>query len=169
MKTNKLIIIVVFLILISACSFGIYRIYWCTIQGKCPHKISEEVENIKLTIYSPKRFYEKDETVILNVSIKNNRKEEARLYSTENKLALELWYRTKNGSVLLHEQHSELFDSFIGIEPGDEFEIEIHIPPEEQPENESGKICATIHVNNPGGWNGGYGFGTCLTYNNRPY
>ena len=169
MNSKRYLCLVILLVLGMTLCFGLYRVYWCTIQGKCPHKFSEEVENIKLTIYSPKRFYEQDETVILNVSIKNNRKEEARLYSTENKLALELWYRTKNGAVLWHEQHSELFDSFIGIEPGDEFEVEIHIPPEEQPENESGKICATIHVNNPGRWNGGYGFGTCLTYNNWTY
>jgi hypothetical protein len=157
------------LIFISACSFGIYRIYWCTIQGKCPHKISEEVDNIRLTIYSPKRFYEEDETVMLLVSIKNNRKEEARLYSLDDQPALELWYRTKNGDVLWHEQHPELSNSTISLDPGEVYEIEIRIPPEEQIENERGNICARILVNNPGGWNGGYGFGTCLTYNNWTY
>ncbi len=169
MKSKKLFILVMLLILIIACSFGVYRVFWCVLQGKCPQKISEEVDNIKLTIWSPKRFYEEDETVILLVSIKNKRREEARLYPSENQAALELTYNTKNGDVFWHEQHPEIVNNPIIINPGDVYELEIRIPPEEQLEVERGKLCTRIQVNYPGGLDGGYGFGTCLTYNNRPY
>jgi len=169
MKPKKLFILVILLILISACSFGVYRVYWCVLQGKCPQKISEEVDNIKLTIWSPKRFYEEDETVIILVSIKNKRREEARLYPSENQAALELTYNTNKGFVNWHEDHPEIANNAIIINPGDVYAHEIRIPPEEQLENEGGTLCAKIQVNYPGGWNGGYGINTCLSYNNRPY
>ena len=169
MKPKKLFILVILLILISACSFGIYRVYWCVLQGKCPQKISEEVNNIKLTIWSPRRFYEEDETVILLVSIKNKRREEARLYPSENQAALELTYNTNKGFVNWHEDHPEIANNTIIINPGDVYSLEIRIPPEEQLENEGGTLCVKIQVNYPGGWNGGYRINTCLSYNNRPY
>ncbi len=169
MKSRKLSILVIFLILIIACSFGVYRVYWCVLQGKCPQKISEERDNIKLTIWSPKRFYEEDETVIILVSIKNKRREEARLYPSENQAALEVTYDTNKGDVIWHEEHPEIANNTIIIAPGDEYELEIRIPPEEQLENELGRLCAKIQVNYPGGGQGGFGFSTCLTYNNRPY
>jgi len=169
MKSRKLPIMVLLLVFFLASCFGIYRVYWCGLQGKCPHKISEQVDNIKLTIWSPKRLYEEDETVIILVSIKNKRREEARLYPKENQAALELTYRTINGYVYWHEDHPEIANNTIIINPGDVYELEIRIPPEKQLENESGKLCATILVNNPGGDHGGYGFGTCLTYNNIHY
>jgi len=165
MNTKKLIILVILLMLIFACSFGIYRVYWCVLQGKCPQKISEEVDNIKLTIWSPKRFYEEDETVIILVSIKNKRREEARLYPSENQSALELTYNTNKGDVIWHEQHAEIANNTIIINPGDVYELEIRIPPEEQLETESGTLCAKIQVNYPGGFNGGHGISTCLSYN----
>jgi hypothetical protein len=169
LSTKKLIILVIVLLLVIACGAGMYRVYWCILQGKCPQKSSEEVDNIKLTIWSPKRFYEEDDTVIILVSIKNKRREEARLFPIEDQPALELTYRTINGYVLWHEQYPEIAYRDIIIDPGDVYELEIHISPEEQLETESGKLCARILVNYPGGLNGGYVIGTCLTYNNRPY
>ena len=153
------------LLLVIICGVGMYRVYWCVLQGKCPKKSSEEVSNIKLTIWSPKGRYEKDETVIIHVSIKNKRREEAHLYPSERQAALELWHRTINGDVLWHEDHPEIANNIIVINPGDVYELEFRIPPEEQLENESGKLCAKIQVNYPGGFNGGYGISTCLTYN----
>ena len=165
MNPKKLFILVILLVLVSACSFGVYRIYWCVLQGKCPQKISEEVDNIKLTIWSQKHFYEEDETVIILVSIKNKRREEARLYPSERQAALELTYRTNKGIVKWHEDHPDIANNTIIINPGDVYELEIRIPPEERLEYESGKLCVKILVNYPGGWNGGYGIGTCLSYN----
>lgn len=169
MEFRKLVISATLIILVIACGFGVYRIYWCTLQGKCPQKISEEDNNIKLTIRSQKRFYEHDETVIISVSIKNQRREKAKLYPSENQAALEVTYNTNNGYVNWHEDHPEIANDTIILNPGEVYEIEIHIPPEDQLEHESGRLCAKIQTNYPGGWNGGYGINTCLTYNNRLY
>ncbi len=169
MKSRKLSILVMLLILIIASCFGIYRVYWCGLQGKCPHKISEQSNNIKLTIWSPKRLYEEDETVIILVSIKNKRREVARLYPSKNQAALELTYNTINGYVYWHEDHPEISNNTIILKPGDVYELKIRIPPEEQLENEHGKLCARIQVKNPRGGQGGYRFGTCLSYNTIPY
>jgi len=168
MNPKKLFILVILLVLVSACSFGVYRIYWCVLQGKCPQNISREVNNIKLTIWSPKRFYEEDETVIILVSIKNKRREEARLYPSENQASLEVTYNTNKGFVNWHEGHPEIANNTIILNPGDVYELEFRIPPEEQLENEGGRLCAKIQVNYPGG-QGGYGISTCLSYNNIPH
>ena len=169
MNTKKLIIAVIVLLLVIACSFGVYRVYWCVLQGKCPQNISEEVNNIKLTIRSQKRFYEQDETVIITVSIKNQRKEKAQLYPSKNQSALEVTHNTNKGEVIWHEEHPEIANNTIILNPGELYEIEIRIPSEDQFEYESGSLCVKIQVNYPGGWNGGYGINTCLSYNNRPY
>jgi hypothetical protein len=147
----------------------IYRVYWCFLQGQCPIKVSEEVNNIRITIRSTKRYYDSNETVDINITIKNNRREKARLYTSDRQPALVLTYRTKDGAIYWHDLYPEIAYSSIIIEPGDVYNIDIHIPPEDQHETESGKICTRIQVNYPGGWNGGYGFGTCLTYNNLRY
>ncbi len=164
MKSKKLFILVVLLILIITCGFGVYRVYWCVLQGKCPKKISEERDNIKLTIWSPKGRYEEDETVIIHVSIKNKRREEARLFPSERQAALEVTYNTNKGFVNWHEDHPEIANNTIILDPGDVYELEFRIPPEEQLENEGGRLCAKILVNYPGG-QGGYGISTCLSYN----
>lgn len=165
MNSKRYLFLVIFLVLGMTLCFGVYRVYWCVLQGNCPKKSSEEVSNIKLTIWSPKGRYEKDETVFIHVSIKNKRREEVHLYPSERQAALELTYNTNNGFVNWHEDHPEIANNIIIINPGDIYELEIRIAPEEQLENESGKLCAKIQVNYPGGWNGGYGISTCLSYN----
>ena len=168
MKSRKLPIMVLLLVFFLASCFGFYRVYWCVLQGKCPQNISREVDNIKLTIWSQKRFYEEDETVIILVSIKNKRREEARLFPSERQAALEVTYNTNKGFVNWHEDHPEIANNIIILNPGDVYELEFRIPPEEQFENEGGRLCAEILVNYPGG-QGGYGLSTCLSYNNIPY
>lgn len=78
-------------------------------------------------------------------------------------------YNTNKRFVKWHEDHPEIANNTIIINPGDVYALEIRIPPEEQLENELGSLCAKIQVNFPREGQGGYGFGTCLTYNNRPY
>ncbi len=169
MDENKLRIryVVLFFLIIS--SLFLYRFYRCTLLGRCPIKITEEVDRIKLTLWSPKQLYETDETVYIRINIKNKRGEQARLFPTKDQPALELTYNTNSGSVYWHDEHPEITNDYILIEPGDNFEIVITIPPNVQPELERGKLCARIQVNYPGGWDGGYGFGTCITYNNWAY
>jgi hypothetical protein len=169
MDVNKLNIRYLFLFVLITSSLLIYRFYRCTFRGSCPIKVTEEVDRIKLTLWSPKRLYETDETVDIKINIKNKRRDQARLFPTEDQPAIELTYDTNSGSVYWHEEHPEVAKDYILIEPGDYFEIVISIPPNVQPELEHGSLCARIQVNYPSGYDGGYGFGTCITYNNRPY
>jgi hypothetical protein len=126
-------------------------------------------DGIELTIWSQKRYYDEDETVFILVSIKNKRKQEARLYPTEKQAALEVTYSTNFNEVAWHEGHPEIAFNDIVIDPGEIYQLEISIPPDQQPGNESGRLCAGVQVNYPGGWNGSYGLNTCHSYNNKPY
>lgn len=169
MHFKKYVIIIIVLSVLSILGFGLFRFYHCTLQGRCPIKVTEEADGIRLTLKSSERLYEKNETHRILIVIKNQRSEEAHLFSPNDQPAIEVTYRTKSGNFLWHEEHPNIAYNSMILASGEKFTLEITIPPKEQPVHESGKLCTYIRVNYPGGQGGGYGFGTCITYNNRGY
>jgi hypothetical protein len=117
----------------------------------------------------PKQLYDRDESIPIQAAVKNKRNQPARLFPSGEKPALEFTYQTKDGIVYWHEQNREIAYDEIILGPGEKYQIDIVIPPADQPFPEGGKTCMRILVNYPGGWLGSYGIGTCLSYNYWPH
>ena len=168
-QKNKTLILLI-LLLLGAIIYVLFIFFHrCILLGRCPVKTREERDQIVITLESSKRLYNPEEIIGLQASIMNKRSEPAKLFPSGDKPAIELTYRTKQGVIFWHDQHQDIAYNQIIIEPAGMYQIEIIIPPEDQPITEGGQLCISIMVNYPGGWDGGYGIGDYISYNNRRY